>query len=132
MFDDDLGLEPEAGVVTQVFVSRPRVTVRTAMLAPSIRIQTEPEAHVRAIVFAYDGFRAICDELRIWIRAGGEVIVVRIDNFEVDSLNRIEAGQRPYARPAPRSLCTDVPHSEIIAANGENGQCDIHFIQYMF
>ena len=55
LLHQDPRFEIEAGGETQIFVSRARVAVDAAVLAPAVRIDAGIEAHVRAVVVRDDG-----------------------------------------------------------------------------
>jgi len=76
-FHQDLRLEIGTASESEIFVAGASIAIGTPVAASSIRIQTPPEAEVRALVLGEDAFGVIEVDLKLRFRWLFEIFPVR-------------------------------------------------------
>ena len=97
--EDQLGLEVEAGRISEIRVRRPRIAVDAAVLAAPVRVHRTVEADIGRAVPAYRRLRRIArqrgGEFRQFAELGGQrvpAVVERADHLAVEPHRRIGDG----------------------------------------
>jgi hypothetical protein len=81
MLDHDLRFKVETGIVSQIFMKGPGITVTAAMRAAPIGIHTKPKVEVGGIVLGHDRFGIVVNVLnppRL-----GEIFVIPLQLFQI-------------------------------------------------